>query len=67
MESDEGRSQKLSEARTRLAFPRGRVVQPPLQPGIKPVPPPLAPGPETGRGTPLCQGPLVCRGPKKGW
>lgn len=43
MESNKGRSQKLSKARTRLAFPRGRVVQPPLQPGLKPVPPPPAP------------------------
>lgn len=30
MESKEGRSQELSKARTRLTFPRGRVVQPPL-------------------------------------
>lgn len=40
MESKEGQSQELSKARTRLTFPRGRVVQPPLQPGIKPDPPP---------------------------
>lgn len=40
MESKEGRSQELSKARTRLTFPRGRVVQPPLQPGINPDPPP---------------------------
>lgn len=42
--SKEGRSQELSKARTRLTFPRGRVVQPPLQPGIKPDPPPPCSG-----------------------
>lgn len=40
MESKEGQSQELSKARTRLTFPRGQVVQPPLQPGIKLDPPP---------------------------
>lgn len=44
MESKEGQSQELSKARTRLTFPRGRVVQPPLQPGIKPDPPPPGSG-----------------------
>lgn len=44
MESKEGRSQELSKARTRLTFPRGRVVQPPLQPGINPDPPPPCSG-----------------------
>lgn len=43
MESNKGWSQELSKARTRLAFPRGRVVQPPLWPGKTPVPPPPAP------------------------
>lgn len=50
MESKEGRSQELSKARTRLTFPRGRVVQPPLQPGINPDPPP----PCSGESDPPC-------------
>lgn len=61
MESNEGWSQTLSKARTRLTFPRGRVVQPPVQPGIKPVPPP--PAPQQGEGPPGQGAP----GPGKDW
>lgn len=50
MESKEGRSQELSKARTRLTFPWGWIVQPPLQPGIKPDPPP----PRSGERDPPC-------------
>lgn len=63
MESKEGRSQELSKARTRLTFPRGRVVQPPLQPGITPDPPPPCSGerdpprPAPCQGTPELQAP----------
>lgn len=62
MESKEGRSQELSKARTRLTFPRGRVVQPPLQPGIKPDPPPPCSG---ERDPPPCQGTPELQAPGK--
>lgn len=50
MESSKGWSQEPSEARTRLALPRGPVVQPPPRPGKTPVPPP--PAPPRGAGAP---------------